>query len=993
MESTAAKRIISWVLVSLAVVLPVRTRAHDFIADGIAYNIEGGSAIVTYKGNYSSSSYYLTEIVIPEEVTYKDVTYPVTAIGNYAFNSCILLGSITLPSTIKEIRAGAFSGCKGLTALDIPESVASIGDYALQGSGLCSLSLSCSQIGRNALKDLSLLENIEGRYASADGKCLVIDGVLRLFAPVGVVDYTLPESIHAIDSYVFSNNRELESITFSAGLDTIRSYAFYYCYALKQLNIPSSVRVIASPFYYCNSLTKIFVEDINSYCHIAGEVGYYSGLFSAPVNFMDYDGNPIQDIVFPGDVKQLGRHLFAQANIHSLTIEDGVEEIEYGALKNCKQLTAVSIPASVRKIGNESFRGCLRLTDLVYGATDATAGYHVKEDREDDHAYIFMDCPSLTHVEVQNEVANIPDYLFAYSNIKSIAFPRSVQTVGDCVFYLGRLEEAMFEGMPNVGAVFTGCSRLRKVTVTSSEPPVCSDLGSVGQASLYVPEGSENSYAEAAGWSAFKNILSEPLPGIAGHIFESGNLRFEITDPENRVCKVASPAAGKDYVGEIVIPESVVADNGQTYYVTAIDENAFTYTSKVTSIIIPNAISSISGIDNSTAGLKAISVADNNELYSSIDGVLFDKNAVRLLLFPAAKPGPYTVPPTVESVGSNLAEKINLDELTITDAVEGALYLSNSPSLKCLKMGSGITSFSVANCPALEYLEIGSGVQSVRGENFGAGYHDLWNTNNIKTLIFADSPNPIQIYTMSVDDGYLSAIPTSKCEYAYIGRNLQAVGSPLWQHFSSTIPYVEFGPEVTRLDAQLLKSIQSGVKKISVPSVDFWASVPRNSTGLLSGYSLYVEGEDMPDIRVTSGNVNQYAFYGVNNLKTITLSENVHTIDPYAFNTYPSLESLILENHDPDNITVNGSLLYDYDKVVLSVPHGTKDLYSNAEYWRNFTNIIERETTGLETPDNQPEETLEAIYDLYGRRTGAENLPHGIYIRKDSKGNSVKIKI
>lgn len=990
--------------VILATMLPAKATGHDFVADGIAYNIENGNAVVTYKGYYSSNSYMQTDIVIPEKVTYKDVTYPVTAIGNYAFNQCHLLNDISIPASVTEIRNGSFNGCVGLQSLEIPASVISIGDYALQCRNLKSLSLSCRQIGKDALKGLYSLESIEGPDATDDGRCLIIDGVLRLFAPSGVTLYDLPESIDTIDSYVFSDNTELENITLPSGLVKINSNAFYNCSSLKSLNIPASVKVIESSFFSFSSksLTTVALEDINSYCLISGYKGYSTPLFPAGVDFVDYDGNKIQDIIYPGDIKTLKNYLFAGSTICSITIEEGVEDIEYGAFRDCKQLISASIPASVSKIGNAVFRGCTRLSDLVYGATDATAEYHVKEDREDEHSYIFTDCPSLTHVELLSSVKAVPEYLFAQSYIKSIAFPASVEKIGDAVFYLSNLEEARFDGTPEIERVFSGCSKLRKVTATSPEPPAATNLGAVGTSSLYVPENSIGLYSEAPGWSSFKNILSEPTAGKAGHIFETDGLRFEITDQDNHICKVTSSETGKDYCGKFIIPTNVIADNGETYSVNAIDAYAFTYTSKLTSITIPNSISTISGIDNTTAGLKEIIVDNDNESYASVDGVLFDKGVTTLLIYPSAKEGPYTVPSTVKTVGTQLMAKINLEELTIADSVEGLLVMSNSPSLKYLKMGAGVTSFSVSNCPALEYLEIGPGVEYIRGEDFGAGYHDLWDTRNIRTLVFADSPDPIKIYTMSVDDGYIEAIPTSKCQHVYIGRDLVASGSPLMQHFSSPVAHVEFGPEVTRLDAQLLMAMRYGTKKITVPTADFWASTRRMATGTLLNYSLYIDGDETPDILITSEKVIEQAFYNANNIKTITLSKEVQTIGANAFNTYPCLETLILENRDPANITLEGQPIgaFDYDKVVLSVPHGTKQLYENAEYWKNFTNIVERQSTGHETTDipsvpyiQSKPSSVNTIYNLQGQPIDPTNIPHGIYIKRDINGEVVKIML
>ncbi len=966
------KRALTSLFLTLLAAPAIPAFAYDFIVDNIAYNIEEGNAVVTYNGRYSSGSYRQAEIVIPEQVTYKDVTYPVTAIGSAAFYQCYMLESITIPATIGEIRANAFQSCRQLSAISLPSSVTAIGNYAFQGcEGLKSLSLSCRQFGTSALSGLYALEHIEGPDATADGKCLIIDGTLVLFAPAGTKEYAIPSTVHTLDAYGFDRNTELERIT-----------------------LPPSLTTLRCGFSGCSSLTTAVVEDIDSYCHISYN-NSYTPIFSATTNLVDSNGNPIQDIVFPGDIKTLKNYLFKGLAIRSLTIEEGVEEIEYNALRDCKYLTSVSIPSSVSKIGNAAFRGCFRLKDLTYGAANATAGYHVKEDREDEHSYIFTDCQSLTHVELLNSVISIPDYLFAQSYIKSINFPASVQNIGECVFYLGKLEEAMFEGAPELKAVFNSCSNLLKVSAKSATPPAApAYLGTVSSASLYVPENAIGLYSDAPGWSNFKSILSEPLPGLAGHIFENNGLRFEITDPENHTCKVTSPEAGKDYPEKVVIPEAVVTDNGITYRVTSIADAAFTFTSNVTSIKIPNTISAISGINNSTTGLKEIIVEPDNPDYSTIDGVLFNKDVGNLLVYPAAKPGPYTVPSTVRSVGSELASKVNLDSLTISDSVEGALYMSNSPALKYLKMGAGITSFTVANCPELQYLEIGSGVESVRGEDFGAGYHDLWDTRNIRSLVFADSDGPIKIYTMSVDDGYIEAIPTGNCKYVYIGRNLEAAGSPLKSHFSSPVQHVEFGSKVTRLNAQLLTCMQYTTNKITVPSVDFWASTPRLYSGLLPNYSLFIAGKEEPDIRITSENIIERAFHNVNNIKTITTAETVRSIGSYAFNTNPSPKALIVESPDPATMSIDGYLLYNPDEVELYVPQGSKPLYQNADYWKYFSNIFERQTTDINNTSNRPlTPTTEALYDLQGHRVAPENAPHGIYIRRDRNGNTSKIKL
>ena len=88
--------------------------------------------------------------------------------------------------------------------------------------------------------------------------------------------------------------------------------------------------------------------------------------------------------------------------------------------------------------------------------------------------------------------------------------------------------------------------------------------------------------------------------------------------------------------------------------VTSIGDYAFEDCSSLTSVTIPNSVTSIgSGAFDGCSSLTSINVANDNPIYSSIDGVLFDKQQTTLIRCPGGKQGEYIIPNSVTSIGYN----------------------------------------------------------------------------------------------------------------------------------------------------------------------------------------------------------------------------------------------------------------------------------------------------------------------------------------------------
>ena len=147
-----------------------------------------------------------------------NITLPnaMTKIGMNAFSGCSSLTDITLPDGITYIGRNAFDGC-GLTYFAFPKSLTTIGDYALGGCPIetliCNTDNPFSLIADDDYSyytyeglgvSATTLSRIEGKYASADNRFLVVGGSLYAFAGKGLSSPSLTINKLSIQSYVFS---------------------------------------------------------------------------------------------------------------------------------------------------------------------------------------------------------------------------------------------------------------------------------------------------------------------------------------------------------------------------------------------------------------------------------------------------------------------------------------------------------------------------------------------------------------------------------------------------------------------------------------------------------------------------------------------------------------------------------------------------------------------------------------------------------------------
>ena len=232
-------------LLTLLLLISFIANAYDFEVNGIYYNVSGDEAIVIYDNSYVDCS---GSLIIPETVTYDNVTYSVTAIGERAFINCYRITGVTIPNSVCYIGDMAFAGCDGLTSVTIPSSVIYIGNQAFSlGDGPSSI----------------IVENGNPVYDSRENCNAIIETQSnRLIA--GCRKTIIPNSVTAIGDYAFCDCDGLANIYIPNSVTSIGDKAFYTCDGLRSITIPNSIISSGScVFSSCSNLRSIIVESDN----------------------------------------------------------------------------------------------------------------------------------------------------------------------------------------------------------------------------------------------------------------------------------------------------------------------------------------------------------------------------------------------------------------------------------------------------------------------------------------------------------------------------------------------------------------------------------------------------------------------------------------------------------------------------------------------------------------------------------------------------------
>ena len=263
-------------------------------------------------------------------------------IGSYAFHNCKALRAAHIPNGIKEIKEYTFGGCVALSELTLPPCLEAIENRAFFCSAVTALQLPASlrSLGEYAFANANSLESLA---FSGDGGVTLGEGALAGCKALRSVIFS--GGVYNLGDKFFSGCSSLEEICLPASLISLGAGAFSGCESLKEIALPYGItRIGNQTFMDCTSLRSVRLP--NTLGRI-GEVAF-KGCSS------------LEEIHIPPSVTTIEKSAFAFCkSLVCVELPEGFASISWYLFKGCERLKTLKLPKSVANYGYESFDGTM----------------------------------------------------------------------------------------------------------------------------------------------------------------------------------------------------------------------------------------------------------------------------------------------------------------------------------------------------------------------------------------------------------------------------------------------------------------------------------------------------------------------------------------------------------------------------------------------------------------------------------------------------------
>jgi len=578
--------------------------------------ISGTGAMADYPSAVGNAPWHNSKNSITSVVIERGVT----TIGINAFNGCSNLTSVTIPKSVvytdriddgvRTIGASAFANCSKLTSVTIPNSVTTIGENAFEGCSMTSVTIPGSErylggtvlsgvtsIGDGAFKKSSLTEvtigdNVEsiGKYAfygCKDLTSITVHGNNTVYSSVGGVLFNKYQT-----TLVLYPAGKQGAYSINTNVTKIGPLAFAGCTGLTSVSIPGSVTAIDwRGFYACTGLTSI------------------TSLAATPPNI---ESNEVfEDVTISNVYLYVQKSAIATYKAANIWKNFDIQEVTW----QCGSPNLADVTATLDG-GVLTVSGTGKMKDYPLDNYKNTAPWKIV-DRENITGIVVKDGVthigdwafgrlwySVTSVTIGSTVETIGEgAFFQVGHLKSLTIPNSVTSIGNEAFVEIGLETVIIgSGVTTIGDFAFANSSNLSVSVPATPPTLGTDVFSwSGSVCLNIPPAAGNAYSTANRW---KDIPACGAVSPTSWQCGSPNLADVTATLDNGVLTISGTGKMKDFTNFNDIPwwnsrqevTDVIIENGVTYIgggAGGNGEGAFTEFSSLTSVTIPNSVTSI----------------------------------------------------------------------------------------------------------------------------------------------------------------------------------------------------------------------------------------------------------------------------------------------------------------------------------------------------------------------------------------------------------------
>ncbi len=591
--------------------------------------------------------------------------------------------------------------------------------------------------------------------------------------------------------------------------------------------------------------------DFSAVCS-SGQTLYYkitsnTEPYTAKVTFSDcINGNfylhytkPSGDLVIPETVVnnditytiiEIDTYAFRDCyGLTSVTIPNTVGIISYDAFNGCSGITSVSIPNSVVRIGNYAFNGCSSLTSVSIPNSVMSIGFDA-----------FSGCIGLTSISIPNSIVEIDARTFW-------GCEQMQYTEYDNALYLGNTSNPYFALIKAkstditscvinsnciviAGHSFTDCSSLVSITIPNSVISIGAYAFDEcrGAISLTIPNTVVN-IGEGAFWGV-KNIVYSG--NATSYDYGFGALTRNGTIDGDFIYSDVQKTQLSAYIGK---GGDVVVLNG----VTIIEDRTFEKCSSVTSITIPNSVTSI--------GENVFEY----DLFSDCKNLKYNEYGNAYYLGNSENPYLWLI-------------KAKSKDITICNINSNCHFIYRRAFFSCSNLTAVNIPQVVAKIDAYVFYKCKAATIFCEAESKPDGWNSSWNNDGGKVVWNANvqigENNDFEFVFNNWPDGNFATLKKYK-------GNANTVSVPC-AVFTDTVAYL-----VTYIDKEAFLDCEN-MKSVKLPAYlkGFGEYAFKNCTAL--------ESIVIPD---SVSSIGDAAFYGCSSLKSIAFGKSVKTIGMSAF--------------------------------------------------------------------------------------------------------------